>query len=306
MQATAQSPDSSTPAIARGVSDAGLRPRRTALQSVVFFLSRNHLVLFGLIIVVLWIIVTLAAPLLAPYDPLQQDIVHRLQPPNKAHWFGTDQLGRDILTRVMYGGRISLPAALAVVVLAGAVGTVLGAIAGYFGGAVEELFMRVTDVFMAFPTIILAMAIAAALGPNVSNAILAMTIVWWPRYARIIRSLVLTVKEEEYVLASLAAGSSEMRVLRRVVVPNSVAPAVVMATLDLGNAILLFAGLSFLGLGPEPSTPEWGRMISDGLAFFDQWWVSAFPGLAIFTVVMAFNFIGDGLRDAMDPRVRNL
>ena len=306
MQATAQLPDSSTPAIAPSVSDAGLRPRRTALQSVAFFLSRNHLVLFGLIVVALWIIVTLAAPLLAPYDPLQQDIVHRLQPPNGAHWFGTDQLGRDILTRVMYGGRISLPAALAVVVLAGAVGTVLGAMAGYFGGAVEELFMRVTDVFMAFPTIILAMAIAAALGPNVSNAILAMVIVWWPRYARIIRSLVLTVKEEEYVLASLAAGSSEMRVLRRVVVPNSVAPAVVMATLDLGNAILLFAGLSFLGLGPEPSTPEWGRMISDGLAFFDQWWVSAFPGLAIFTVVMAFNFIGDGLRDAMDPRVRNL
>ena len=306
MQATAQLPDSSTPAIAPSVSDAGLRPRRTAWQSVVFFLSRNHLVLFGLIVVALWIIVTLAAPLLAPYDPLQQDIVHRLQPPNGAHWFGTDQLGRDILTRVMYGGRISLPAALAVVVLAGAVGTVLGAMAGYFGGAVEELFMRVTDVFMAFPTIILAMAIAAALGPNVSNAILAMVIVWWPRYARIIRSLVLTVKEEEYVLASLAAGSSEMRVLRRVVVPNSVAPAVVMATLDLGNAILLFAGVSFLGLGPEPSTPEWGRMISDGLAFFDQWWVSAFPGLAIFTVVMAFNFIGDGLRDAMDPRVRNL
>jgi peptide/nickel transport system permease protein len=204
----------------------------------------------------------------------------------------------------MYGGRISLPAALMVIILAGVVGTIIGSVAGFWGGVLEEFFMRLTDIFMAFPTIILAMAIAAALGPNISNAIIAMVVVWWPNYARVVRSLVLSVKENDYVLASRAVGSTDLRVLWRVVLPNSFAPVLVMATLDLGNAILVFAGLSFLGLGAEPSTPEWGRMISDGIAFFDQWWMSSFPGLAIFTIVMAFNFVGDGLRDALDPRLR--
>ncbi len=281
-----------------------MRRQRTTTDAVIYFLKRNHLALVGLLIIVFWIIVTLAAPLLVPYEPLKQDIVNRLQSPSLTHLCGTDQLGRDVLSRVMYGGRISLPAALAVVILAGTVGTVVGATAGFLGGPVEELFMRITDVFMAFPTIILAMAIAAALGPNVSNAVVAMVVVWWPNYARIVRSLVLTVKENEYVAASRAVGAAEMRVLWRVVLPNSFAPVLVMGTLDLGNAILVFAGLSFLGLGAEPSTPEWGRMISDGMAFFDQWWMSAFPGLAIFTIVMAFNFVGDGLRDALDPRLR--
>jgi peptide/nickel transport system permease protein len=283
---------------------SSIRPQQSTLGAALYFLKRNQLALIGLLIVVAWIIITLAAPLFAPYGPLQQNIVDRLQPPTPTYLFGTDQLGRDVLSRVLYGGRISMPAALAVVLLAGSVGTVVGAVAGFMGGAVEEAFMRVTDVFMAFPTIILAMAVTAALGPNIGNAIVAMVVVWWPNYARVVRSLVLTVKENEYVLASRAVGASEMRVLWRVVVPNSLAPVLVMGTLDLGNAILVFAGLSFLGLGAEPSTPEWGRMISDGLAFFDQWWISAFPGTAIFTIVMAFNFVGDGLRDALDPRLR--
>lgn len=301
---TTQSSVTNAPASAiRVISPTG-RPQRTALRTALYFLRRNHLALVGLVIIILWLTITITAPLLAPYEPLKQNIVDRLQPPNAAHLFGTDQLGRDVLSRVMYGGRISMPAALAVVILAGGVGTVVGAIAGFVGGVVEEIFMRLTDVFMAFPTIILAMAIAAALGPNVSNAIAAMVVVWWPNYARIVRSLVLTVKENEYVSASRAVGAREMRILWRVVVPNSIAPVLVMGTLDLGNAILVFAGLSFLGLGAEPSTPEWGRMISDGIAFFDQWWMSAFPGLAIFTIVMAFNFVGDGLRDALDPRLR--
>lgn len=281
-----------------------IRPQRSRLSAAVYFLKRNHLALVGLVIVVLMLLITLAAPLLAPYDPLKQAIPDRLKPPSANYLFGTDQLGRDILSRVIYGGRISLPAALAVVVFAGFVGTVVGATAGFVGGLVEEIFMRVTDIFMAFPTIILAMAIAAALGPNVSNAIIAMVIVWWPNYARIVRSLVLSVKENEYVQASRALGATEFRVLWRVVLPNSFPPVLVMATLDLGNAILVFAGLSFLGLGAEPSKPEWGRMISDGIKFFDQWWISAFPGLAIFLIVMAFNFLGDGLRDALDPRLR--
>lgn len=310
MQSTTPS-SAGHPATASAGSSAGVgligptgRPRRTGLGHIGYFLRRNQLALVGSLIIILWLAITLAAPLVSPYDPLKQAIVDRLQPPGATYLFGTDQLGRDVLSRVMYGGRISLPAALLVVLLAGGVGTVVGSSAGFLGGMVEEIFMRVTDVFMAFPTIILAMAIAAALGPNVGNAIVAMVVVWWPNYARVVRSLVLSVKENEYVAASRAVGSSELRVLWRVVLPNSIAPVLVMATLDLGNAILVFAGLSFLGLGAEPSTPEWGRMISDGIAFFDQWWMSAFPGLAIFTIVMAFNFVGDGLRDALDPRLR--
>lgn len=275
-----------------------------AIDDTTRFLKSNQLALIGAVLVLGWVIVTVAAPVLAPYDPLEQNIVDRLQSPNASYLFGTDQLGRDVLSRVIFGGRLSLPAALLVVVIALGLGTVIGAVAGYWGGAWEEVLMRVTDVFIAFPTIILAMAVAAALGPNLSNAIVAMVVVWWPKYSRIVRGLVLSVRENEYVEASRAVGATEGHLLWRVVLPNCIAPALVMATLDFGNAILVFAGLSFLGLGPEPSTPEWGRMVSDGIQYFDQWWISDFPGLAIFTLVMAFNFVGDGLRDALDPRLR--
>ena len=265
---------------------------------------RNPLMAVGLVICVVWFAVSLGAGAVAPYDPLQQDVRARLQPPSTAHPFGTDQLGRDVLTRVLYGGQISLPAGLLVIVSAAIVGTAIGAVAGYVGGVWDELLMRVTEVFMAFPIIILAMSIAAALGPSVLNAVIAMIVVWWPNYARIVRSLVISVKSNEYVDAARAIGASNRYILLRTILPNCVAPAVVMATLDIGNAILIFAGLSFLGLGPEPSAPEWGRMVADGIDYFDQWWLSAFPGIAIFTVVMAFNFIGDGLRDLADPRTR--
>jgi peptide/nickel transport system permease protein len=275
-----------------------------ALNSALRFLKRNQLALIGAVLIVAWVVVTAAAPVLAPYDPLKQHIVDRLQAPNSTYWFGTDQLGRDVVSRTMYGGRLSMPAALMVVIIALTLGTVVGALAGFWGGIWEEALMRVTDVFMAFPTIILAMAVAAALGPNLSNAVVAMVVVWWPKYARVVRSLVLSVKENEYVEASRAVGGTDTYLLWRIILPNCIAPAVVMSTLDFGNAILVFAGLSFLGLGPEPSTPEWGRMVSDGIQYFDQWWISAFPGLAIFTLVMAFNFVGDGLRDALDPRLR--
>src|SRR5262245_22928665 len=194
MQSTVQSP-TSQPVSTTGMTKAAARPRRTTLGAALYFLKRNHLALVGLLIVAFWLLITLAAPLLAPYDPLKQMIVDRLQPPSSTYWFGTDQLGRDILSRVMYGGRISLPAALMVIILAGLVGTLIGSVAGYLGGILEEVFMRLTDVFMAFPTIILAMAIAAALGPNITNAVIAMVIVWWPNYARVVRSLVLSVKE---------------------------------------------------------------------------------------------------------------
>jgi peptide/nickel transport system permease protein len=273
-------------------------------RAVIRFLRRNPLALFGLIIFAVWVAVSIFAPAIAPYGPLQQDIVNRLQGPSAAHWFGTDQLGRDIFTRVLYGGRLSLPAGLMVVILAGFIGTALGAVAGFVGGWAEEGLMRMTEVFMAFPTIILAMAIAAALGPSLINAVLAMVVVWWPNYARVVRALVLTVKNNDYVDAARALGTSESRILWRTVLPNCIAPVLVLATLDLGNAILIFAGLSFLGLGPEPSSPEWGRMVADGIQYFDQWWLAAFPGLAIFTVVIAFNFIGDGLGDSLDPKLR--
>ncbi len=265
---------------------------------------QNPLMVAGLVICAVWIVVSLGAGQIAPYDPLKQNVMERLQGPSNAHLFGTDQLGRDVLSRVLYGGRTSLPAGILVIASATVIGTVFGAIGGYVGGLWDELLMRFTEVFMAFPIIILAMAIAAALGPSVNNAIIAMTIVWWPNYARVIRSLVISVKSNEYVESARAIGASPARILFRTILPNCVAPALVMATLDIGNAILIFAGLSFLGLGPEPSSPEWGRMVSDGIDHYDQWWLSTFPGLAILTVVMALNFIGDGLRDLSDPRTR--
>jgi peptide/nickel transport system permease protein len=274
------------------------------MQTIMRFLRANPLVVIGLVIVLAWIVISLLAPLLAPYGPLQQRVVNRLKPPSAVNWFGTDQLGRDIFSRVLYGGRISLPAGLLVVLGAGVIGVLLGALAGMIGGWFDEIVMRVTEVFMAFPTIILAMAVAAALGPSLFNAVLAMVVVWWPTYARMMRGLVLSVKSELYVEAARVVGVPPWRILWRTVLPNCMAPLVVLGTIDLGSAILVFAGLSFLGLGSDPATPEWGRMVSDGVQFFDQWWVAAFPGLAICTLVIAFNFIGDGIRDALDPRLR--
>jgi peptide/nickel transport system permease protein len=276
----------------------------TNLHIVRLRMRQNPLMVVGALICVLWIIISLGVAEIAPYDPLDQNVMQRLQGPSSDHLFGTDQLGRDVLSRVLYGGRTSLPAGLVVVISAMLVGTIFGAVAGYVGGLSDELLMRLTEVFMAFPIIILAMAIAAALGPSVNNAVIAMTVVWWPNYARIVRSLVLSVKSEVYVESARAIGASPRRILLVTILPNCVAPALVMATLDIGNAILIFAGLSFLGLGPEPSSPEWGRMVSDGIDYFDQWWLSTFPGLAIFSVVMALNFIGDGMRDLLDPRSR--
>lgn len=268
------------------------------------YLLRSPLALAGLIIVMAWIFVSVFAPVVAPYEPLQQDVVNRLQPPSAEHWMGTDQLGRDILSRVIYGGRISLPVGFLVVFLSIIAGTILGSVAGYVGGATDTALMRITDMVMGFPAIILAMAIAAALGSGLEKATLAIVLVWWPNYARLVRSLVLSVRENEYVAAARAVGCREARILTRTVLPNCIAPAIVMATMDIGNAILTFSGLSFLGLGAVPPTPEWGTMVASGIQVFDQWWVAGFPGLAIVTVVMGFNFLGDGLRDALDPRLR--
>jgi peptide/nickel transport system permease protein len=256
----------------------------------------------GAAIIVLWGAVALLAPRLAPYSPRQVDVMTRLKPPSGEHPFGTDSLGRDVFSRVLVGARVSLPAGLIVVLLASAFGTIYGGVAAYTGAKVEEVQMRVTDLFLSFPPLLLAMAIAAGLGKGVLNTIVAMAIVWWPKYARLARSLVLVQRSLEYVEAARALGQGAGRTLVRHIVPNAIGPIVALLALDVGNAMITFAGLSFLGLGVVPPTPEWGAMVSEGQVLIDQWWVSTFPGLAIFTVVMGFNFLGDALRDWLDPR----
>ena len=234
------------PAAAQRATGRGLIIRR--------FLRNNPLALLGIVIFLAWILISIFAPAIAPYAPLQQDIVNRLQGPNGTHWFGTDQLGRDVFSRVLYGGRLSLPAGVSVVIVAGIIGTIIGALAGYIGGWFDELTMRLTEVFMAFPTIILAMAVAAALGPSLVNAVVAMVVVWWPNYARVVRSLVLGVKSQEYVEAAHATGVGNNRILWRTVLPNCLAPLIVQATLGFSGAILDAAALGFLG-GPVSDVP---------------------------------------------------
>jgi peptide/nickel transport system permease protein len=292
------------PSLPKGFEAPVARTGGGRVVSVLRFCRRNPLVVIGAIVVLAWIVVSVAAPVVAPYGPLTQKVTDRLKPPSEAHLFGTDMLGRDILSRVIYGGRISLPVGLLVVLVALTLGGTIGAMAGYGPGWLDTGLMRMTEMVMAFPIIILAMTIAAALGPGLDHALIALVAVSWPRYARVTRSLVMSVKENEYVLASRAMGGNGGHVLGRAVLPNCLAPAVVMATLDLGAAILTFSGLSFLGLGSPPPAPEWGAMVAAGTQSFDQWWVSAFPGAAILTLVMAFNFVGDGVRDALDPRLR--
>jgi peptide/nickel transport system permease protein len=265
-------------------------------------LRSDPIVIVGVIVVFGWVVLALFAPSVAPQDPLKQAVSDRLQAPGELFRMGSDELGRDIFSRVLYGGRITIPAALAVVLIDSIIGTIIGALAGYVGGIWDEILMRLTELFMAFPTIILAMAVTAALGPDIRNAVLALIIVRWPSYARLTRGLILEAKNEDYVEATRSLGATNAYILVRTLLPNTIAPALIYASLDIGNAILLFAGLSFLGLGPEPASPEWGRMVSIGIDFFDQWWMWLFPGLAIASLVMAFNFIGDRLRDSLDPR----
>jgi peptide/nickel transport system permease protein len=258
--------------------------------------------LAGAAIILLWGAVALLAPRIAPHPPLAVDVLARLKPPSGEHPFGTDSLGRDVLSRVLIGAGVSIPAGLVVVLLAAAFGTLYGGVAAYAGAKTEEVQMRVTDLFLSFPPLLLAMAIAAALGKGVVNTIVAMAIVWWPKYARLARSLVLVQRSLEYVEAARALGQGAARTLLRHIVPNAVGPVVALLALDVGNAMITFAGLSFLGLGVVPPTPEWGAMVSEGQVLIEQWWVSTFPGLAMFTVVVGFNFLGDALRDWLDPR----
>ena len=271
------------------------------LHSLKKMFKSNYLFTFGVIICLFWIIMAIIAPMVAPYDPVVQDLTLRLKAPSAAHIFGTDNFGRDIFSRVIYGGRYSL---LAGCLTAGCIGTIYGAIAGYVGGAVDNIMMRLSEMILSFPSLILAMIINAVMGSNLFNTMFALVIVAWPSYARVMRSVVLSVRENEYVTASEALGASRFRILLKEIIPNSITSVLIMATTDIGNQILMFSTLSFLGLGSAPPTPEWGMMVSDGVQYFNKFWVAGFPGLAIFTMAVGANFIGDGLRDLLDPKLR--
>jgi peptide/nickel transport system permease protein len=284
------------------MSDAVTAPAMPTSQRR--WLYRYGLAVAGAVIILVWLLLALLAPWVTHYDPKAVNVAGRLLPPSAVHWFGSDALGRDAFTRVIFGARISLFVGF-VVVLAGAVfGTLLGAAAAYARGLAEEALMRLTDLVFCFPPIILAMAIAAALGIGTINTMIAMLVVWWPKYARLARSLVITQRSLEYVEAAQSIGFGWAHILLRQIMPNAVGPLVVLVTLDLGNAILVFAGLSFLGLGVVPPTAEWGAMVADGRELVQQWWVATFPGIAILSVVLGFNFVGDGVRDWLDPHAR--
>jgi len=261
-----------------------------------------NIVAFALIAV--FALCALFAPVIAPYDPLLQALGSRLMPPSPDHWLGTDSLGRDVASRILYGARISLIIGVVVVASAGVFGTVVGLVAGYSGGLVDEALMRLTEVFLAFPALILAMAIAGALGPSLTNAIIAIAAVTWAVYARLTRGQILSLRRREFVEAARAIGASQFRIVFRHLLPNALAPLMIQASFDLGSSIIAAAGLSFIGFGAQPPTPEWGVMISEGRNYIStQPWLSLFPGLAILLAVGSFNLLGDGLRDAFDPRL---
>ncbi len=266
--------------------------------------QKNPMFKLAFFVCVFWVIIVFAGRAISPYDPIEQDLAQRFLAPGSSHWFGTDSLGRDVFSRVLCGARISITAGIVTVILAFIIGMFYGAFAAYAGGKIDNIMMRISEMIMAFPPIILAMVIAAALGPSIINSIIAMAIIWWPNYARMMRSLVITVKENDYVTAARVMGAADSRVLLKEIIPNCIGPMVVMATVDIGNAILTFASLSFLGLGTQPPTPEWGTMVSEGMDSFGNWWIAVFPGLSIFIVSIAANFLGDGIRDYLDPKLR--
>lgn len=260
----------------------------------------------GLSIIVVFALLALLAPLLSPADPIVPDIANSLRAPGPGQWLGADKLGRDILSRILYGARISLLSGLFVVALAGTFGTLVGLVAGYTSKWVDEGLMRITDIFFAFPSLILAMAIAGALGPSLQNALIAVAVVTWPVYARLVRGQVLILRERDFVQAARAVGAGDGLILRRHLFPNTVSPLLVQASFDMGTTILAVAGLSFIGFGAQPPTPEWGAMISEGRNYITtHWWLSFFPAVAILLGVVGFNLLGDGLRDALDPRLRH-
>lgn len=270
---------------------------------------QNRLSLIGAIIIIFLVLVAIVGPFFAPYPEDARGAVHisdRLRPPGREHLMGTDEVGRDILSRLLIGSRLSLGAALVILTMATTIGLTLGMISGFFGGRVDTLVQRLTDVFLTVPPLILAMAVSAALGPSLINVVWAISLVWWPGYCRLTRAEVLHKKQEVFVEAARAIGAPIHRIILRHVLPNILTPVVVKATMDVGFAVLTLASLGFIGLGAQPPDPDWGRMIADGRRYLpESWWLTLFPGMAIFLSVFGFNILGDGIRDVFDPRSRD-
>ncbi|HEX5193321.1 MAG TPA: ABC transporter permease [Solirubrobacteraceae bacterium] len=279
---------------------------RGVLRRLGHELARNPTLTVGAVVLAIVVVVAIFAPLLAPDPTDAGNATHPLsvlQAPSSAHPFGTDELGRDLLTRVMYGGRTSLQIVVEVLAIAAAIGIPLGLIAGYFGGAVDQVIMRVTDIFLAFPALLLSLAIASVFTPSVGHMILAIAVTWWPWYTRLVRGEAASVVRRPYVESSRTLGVSHARIVARHVLPNAATPVLVQISMDAGGVLLVSAAISFLGLGAQDPTPEWGLMVSQGASYFStQWWYATFPGIAILITAMAFNLIGDGLRERLDPK----
>jgi peptide/nickel transport system permease protein len=266
-------------------------------------LKRHPLAMSGLLVVLLMLLLSLAAPLLTPYDPGFQDLANRLARPSTLHWLGTDELGRDIFTRILFGGRTTLGMVIAVVLITAPIGLFIGCIAGYAGGLLDKTLMRITDIFLAFPRLILALAFVAALTPGVESAILAIALTAWPPYARLARAETLQFRHSDFIAASRISGASPLRIVLRHIMPLCVPSLIVRVTLDMSSIIITAASLGFLGMGAQPPSPEWGTMIATARRFlFSEWWVPLMPCIAIFLTSLAFNFLGDGLRDVLDPK----
>jgi peptide/nickel transport system permease protein len=287
-------------------TDAPASRRQAVLGNIyrgVTSILTNPTALVGLIIVALLVFAAIFAPWLSPESPIAQDLPNRLSPPSAAHWFGTDELGRDILARTLYGARVTLTIVALVSIVVAPIGLAVGTVAGYMGGWVDAVLMRITDVFLAFPRLVLALAFAAALGPGIENAVIAISLTAWPPYARIARSETLAIARSDFIQAAVLQGASTWRILFRHIVPLCLSSVIVRLTLDMAGIILTAAGLGFLGLGAQPPTAEWGAMVSSGRdVILDQWWVATIPGIAIFVVSLGFNLLGDGLRDVFDPK----
>ena len=271
-----------------------------------FYLWKSTpLAMIGTVIILIFLSIAIFAPLLTSYNPTAQNMNERLLPPSAQHIFGTDQYGRDVFCRVVYGARVEVWIIFIVSIISVMIGIVVGITAGYFGGAVDEILMRITDMFLAFPRLVLAMALTAALGPNLTNTMIAIALVDWTVYARLGRAEAMKVKSQPYIEAIRAIGANDFRIIVFHVLPMSISPVIVQLTLRMGTIILTAAGLGFLGLGAQPPTPEWGAIVSGGRSYLvDQWWITTFPGMAIAFVVLGFNLLGDGIRDILDPRLR--
>ncbi len=270
-------------------------------------LKRNKMALLGLVIIVIIVLLAIFADQIANYDQvvIKQNLRMRLKPPSAQHWLGTDEFGRDIFARLVHGARVSLKVGILAVGIAIAIGGFLGAVAGYYGGKLDNIIMRIMDIFLAVPSILLAIAIVSALGPNLLNLMIAVSISSVPRYARIVRASVLSIRDQEFIEAARAIGANDARIICRHIIPNSLAPVIVQGTLGVAGAILSTAGLSFIGLGIQPPAPEWGSMLSGGRQYLRYaWWVTTFPGVSIMITILSLNLLGDGLRDALDPRIK--